>query len=157
MKKIDPSPAIAILANLGVIAGIVFLGYELRQNTLMIRAQITQSRAELAVTEQVATYNSDYLPGIQIKVQKGEQLTDEEFLRFRTFVRGFLRNQDNAYWQFRSGLLESNTPDSIRIGISEVIGSTSMGRAVWEDQRALYTSEFVEFVDQTLARLDSSE
>lgn len=32
MKKIDLVQSITILANLGVIAGIVFLGYELRQN-----------------------------------------------------------------------------------------------------------------------------
>lgn len=157
MKKIELGQAITILANLGVIAGIVFLGYELRQNTLMIRAQITQSRAELAVTEQVATYNSDYLPSIQVKVQRGQQLTDEEMFRFRTFIRGFLRNQDNAYWQFRSDLLESNTPDSIRLGVSEVIGSNALGRSIWEEQRALYTSEFVDFVDQILSSTSSAE
>ena len=33
MKKIDLSQTISILANIGVIAGIVFLGVEIRQNT----------------------------------------------------------------------------------------------------------------------------
>jgi len=33
MRKIDFSQAISLLANIGVIAGIVFLGVEIRQNT----------------------------------------------------------------------------------------------------------------------------
>ena len=37
MKKIDLGQTLTILANVGVIAGIVFLGYELRQNTLVLR------------------------------------------------------------------------------------------------------------------------
>ena len=33
MKKLELSQIVGILANLGVIAGIVFLGYELRRTT----------------------------------------------------------------------------------------------------------------------------
>jgi len=38
LKKIDLGPAIGILANAGVIAGIVFLGMELRQNYELVVA-----------------------------------------------------------------------------------------------------------------------
>ncbi len=38
MKKLDLSQTIGILANLGVIAGIVFLGVELRQNNDLLEA-----------------------------------------------------------------------------------------------------------------------
>jgi len=38
MKKIDLGQAITILANVGVVAGIVFLVYEIRQNTAQMRA-----------------------------------------------------------------------------------------------------------------------
>ena len=36
MKKFDLNQMIGILANMGVIAGIAFLGYEMRQNTTAI-------------------------------------------------------------------------------------------------------------------------
>jgi len=38
LKKIDLGQAIGILANAGVIAGIVFLGMELRQNNELVVA-----------------------------------------------------------------------------------------------------------------------
>ncbi len=41
MKKIDVSQAITILANVGVIAGIIFLAFELRQVQDQMDAQIS--------------------------------------------------------------------------------------------------------------------
>ena len=45
MKKIDLGQTITILANVGVIAGIVFLGIELQQNNelLVVQAEMAMS------------------------------------------------------------------------------------------------------------------
>jgi len=43
MKKIDLGQSITILANLGVIAGIAFLAFEVRQNTAQMRAEAAAS------------------------------------------------------------------------------------------------------------------
>jgi hypothetical protein len=39
MKRFDFSQSVQLLANIGVIAGIIFLGYELRQNNNQLMAQ----------------------------------------------------------------------------------------------------------------------
>ena len=39
MKKPNPGQMIQIVANIGVIAGIVFLGFELRQNNQFLGAE----------------------------------------------------------------------------------------------------------------------
>jgi len=38
MKKFDLNQAISVVANLGVIIGLIFLGFEVRQNTSQLRA-----------------------------------------------------------------------------------------------------------------------
>ena len=45
MKKIELAQVISILANIGVIAGIVFLGIELQQTQRGMQAQAYQARA----------------------------------------------------------------------------------------------------------------
>ena len=47
MKNIDLGQTIGILANLGVIAGIVFLAVELQQNNKLLGAQAREYRQEL--------------------------------------------------------------------------------------------------------------
>lgn len=53
MKKIDLTQSISIFANLGVIAGLIFLGYEIRQNTAQMRAD-----ASYSINEAVDALNS---------------------------------------------------------------------------------------------------
>ena len=83
-----------------IIASLILVSYELRQNTLMMRAQINQSRTEVAVSEQQATFNSDYMPEIIDKSRRGEEFSAQEMVRYEAYIRAFLRNQDNAYWQY---------------------------------------------------------
>jgi len=48
MKKVDIGQTITIVANVGVIAGIIFLGVELSQNSETARLQAAQSYANLS-------------------------------------------------------------------------------------------------------------
>lgn len=73
--------AAEIVGVIAIVLSLIFVAYELRQNTLMMRAQINQSRTEVAVSEQQATYNSDYIPDLIVKIDSGEPLTEQEMLR----------------------------------------------------------------------------
>lgn len=53
MKPLSLSQSISVLANLGVIVGLIFLGYEVRQNTSQLRAD-----AGYAINDAVQTLNS---------------------------------------------------------------------------------------------------
>ena len=53
MKKFDLNQTISIVANLGVIIGFIFLGYEVRQNTSQLRAD-----AGYSINEAVDALNS---------------------------------------------------------------------------------------------------
>jgi len=81
------------IGTVAIVASLVLVAYELRQNTLMMQAQISQTRADLAVSEQVATYNCDYIPGLLVKVDNEEALTDEEMVRYR--ICPFRRYRDS--------------------------------------------------------------
>lgn len=153
MKRKKWKDLLEALGIVAIVASLILVAYELRQNTLMMRAQINQSRTEVAVSEQQARYNSDYMPGIINKVRSAEQLKAEERIRYESYLRGFLRNQDNAYWQYQQGLLGENIPRSIRYAVRGVVGRNSQSREIWDDQKVQYTAEFAEFVDESIADL----
>ena len=79
MKKIDLGQTITIFANIGVIAGIVFLAFELQQNSnlLTTQARATLMAARLSQQEAVSR-NVGGLAEILVKVSSGESLTDLE-------------------------------------------------------------------------------
>ncbi len=144
---------LTLSANIGVVIGLVLLIVEIGQNTEMMRAQINQSRTEAAQSEQQATYNSDYMPAILVKRDKGERLSDEEIRRYRAYIRSFNRNMDNQLWQYNHGLLGENIPRSIRGAVRRVIGNYELSIQIWDDQKFGFTDEYVKYVEDAISDL----
>ena len=153
MKAETLNSWLSLGATLGVVVGLILLIVEIGQNTEMMRAQINQSRADSALSDQQATFNSDYIPAMLAKVDRGEQLSDEEMIRYETYFRAFNRNQDNNLWQYDQGFLGENIPRSIRNGVRGVIGGSELGIALWERQKISYTEEYVAFVEEAIVDL----
>ncbi len=153
MKAETLNSWLSLGATIGVVVGLILLIVEIGQNTEMMRAQINHSRADTAISEQQATFNSDYVPAMLAKVDRGEQLSDEELIRYEAYFRAFNRNQDNNFWQYNQGFLGENIPHSIRDGVRGVIGGTELGIAVWDSQKIGYTEEYVAFVEEAIADL----
>jgi len=145
---------ISLGANIGVLAGIIFLAVEIQQNTETTRAQMTQSRAEVAINLAAETFNSEYIPAIIAKDDLLETLTDEDRFRLMTWVRASLRNQDNNFQQYQQGLLGEHMPQAIQGAIRNIILGNSVGLDHWKASTTSYSSEFVVFVDAVLAEED---
>ena len=78
MKKLDLGQTITILANLGVIAGILFLGIELQQNNALLGAQARTARFEVAIDSTNMIVSTPSIARAQMKDRNGEPLTEEE-------------------------------------------------------------------------------
>ena len=77
---------LTLTANIGVVIGLLLLLVELRQNTEMMQAQITQSRSESAQSENQAVFNSDHIPAVISKVRAGVKLSEEELAENKRWV-----------------------------------------------------------------------
>jgi len=71
VKKIDYGQAVSILANIGVIAGIVFLGFEIRQNTLISKSVAVQSISEQVNDWQIEMASNDNWMRIMVFLSEG--------------------------------------------------------------------------------------
>jgi hypothetical protein len=141
---------LSLSANVGVIFGLIFLAVELDQNSTLMRIQISQSRADAAMTNNESNYNSDYMPQINVKVKAGEELTTEETLRYSSYFRAINRNQDNVLQQYYAGMLSSNSPRSIRNYVEDNIASSKHARETWELQKVSYSDEYITLVEEVL-------
>ena len=96
MQKIEFQQLISILANLGVIAGIVFLGYELRQNNDLMASEARATYASMDQTGWGFIIENPDLIEIYIKDRNGEALSDGEEMRLNAMWM-----QTLAQFQFR--------------------------------------------------------
>jgi hypothetical protein len=86
MKKIDLGQTITILANVGVITGIVFLAVELNQNNALLESEARATRVQIRSDAWNRLAQSPEIVALLVKDRGGEALSEEEELRL------------NAYW-----------------------------------------------------------
>ena len=73
MKKIDFGQMFAILANVGVLVGIVFLAVEIQQNSEALGVQARQDRQNVRRSIMTRTVDNPELGRALYKAQNGEE------------------------------------------------------------------------------------
>ena len=106
---------IAIASNLGVIAGIFLLIYEINQNAELVRVQMQATRAEAKSERQTILANEGYTATIWAKLFAAgfpedrsslDVLTPEERVRLRITIEGFKEAVGNWHFQCVRELLD---------------------------------------------------
>ncbi len=104
LNKINPW--LTLLANFGVIAGIVFLAVEIGQNSEMMRAQTRTQLAEELTELFSANMNDQHYAEILLKGNNGQELTDVEQYQYFRHRTAWTSYWNNVIYQYQIGLYD---------------------------------------------------
>lgn len=142
MKFDEINKWFTLTANIGVIAGIVFLGYELRQNNENLEAQarytIKENRA--AMNSQIA--HDPAFATILVKARTGSDLSPSEQTQLDSFFRSNLANWEWDYGEYLRGRLDINL--NLYKGFVDAFPQIEN---LWNSTKSSYREEFQTFVD----------
>ena len=136
---------LTLAANIGVLAGIIFLAMEVQQNNEILSAQARRDQldARSAAGAMVIT-NSD-LAEITYKASNGEKLTPYEEYRFGRWAYQVFRNWEWQYDEYLEGTLSEG--DLPVIGWAGQFRNFPILQDVWGERKANLSPEFVQFID----------
>jgi hypothetical protein len=109
MKKIDLGQSISIVANVGVIAGLLLLAFELRQNNEALGLQARLEREDTLRQGLTRRLNNSDLIRAAAKAIEQEELSLEEELLLEDYNRGAMVDWWLAYRQVQDGALDEAT------------------------------------------------
>ncbi len=122
-------------ANFGVVIGIALLILEINQNTEMMRAQMTQARAENLLDRYRDEIHSDYWAEILAKRRQAisidewvGSLTPAEYERVWTYQLFQWHRLQAQYSQYRSGADEITIADLTGVAVQDI----QIAKAVWQ-------------------------
>ena len=133
---------LTLLANIGVIAGIIFLIIEINQNSLETRLQTESSFQSTFTTVELAAMTDKELLDALLRSQKGELLTDADQLRVLLFYRAVVRGYQNSYYQALSGVLNPQIWEGEKHQMAQSFGFDQGLVSYWRSNQSLYTAEF---------------
>ena len=141
---------LALAANIGVLLGVIFVAFELRQNTELAKANTRQEIAHDSFLPALTIASDEGLAAALVKSESGEELSPVERQRLVTLVYATHVIYENVYFQYRSGFL---TEDQWNVFLRS-IESTRKGKtnpSLWIPE--LYSDEYralVESIDSSL-------
>ena len=147
MKQIDLGQALTIVANAGVIAGLVFLGIEVRQNSEAAELQAAQSYVNLSHELDFRIVDDPSL--IELFLSSPESRTPAELVRIERWRFGMLRTWENGFYLHSRGVLD----DDLWSGQTAFMVNLLMqngGREYYEADRGFLSERFVQFLDGLL-------
>ena len=139
-----------IIGALAVVFSLLFLGFQLRQNTQSIRrstrAHVTETVADTLAVMQGAEFAEVVTQGFA----SYRQLPPREQLRFASFMLRMLRVWEDAYFQWRAGDYDDGAWRSNRAFMLDILSLNGANeffylRTSWFDAR------FVEYVQSELS------
>ena len=149
MKKLDSGQIVTLLANVGVIAGIVFLALEIQQNNALLSAQARTSRVEIQTNFQGTVYENAELAEIITRASANDELTEAEELRLRWLGQRLLTSLQFVFGEYQQGMIDEDAISTAqwRMAFHEQIPRMEDTWSVFRDG---LNPEFVQWMDENI-------
>ena len=141
---------LTLAANIGVVAGIVLLVYELNQNREMMRAQVRNEISDRLVDIQMTVASNPQLADVLYRARAGEELTGSERTQFFNRNVAMYRYWESVHYQYRLGLYDDSEFFKQRDAWRSYINSSDAVSSVWCGIREEFSIEFENEVNQLL-------
>jgi len=135
---------ITLGANIGVLAGIIFLGLEIRQNTLVAKIESANTLEQNLRGMTMSIWsNPDFARILKVGIDGDlADLTEVESLQLRVFYETVLRGWQNTYYQYRAGTLDEEIWQAQRLGLERTFLLDNGLNQHWQVMNFQYTEAF---------------
>ena len=138
-----------LVGFVSVVASLIFVGMEIRQNTTAVRGATNQAISDQATELYLAIATDRNLASLTVKLYDGVSRKDfdpiDDMQLFLTVMTG-LRRVENIFLQLEENILDERAFD--RIGLS--FYRSNYGREIWETNKQFFDRKFVPFFEKLL-------
>ena len=117
MQSIKTRDIIEIVGILSIVASLIFVGMQLKQDEIIAMGSQYQSRAELSIDNYRSVLENPELLAATVKANRGdvESFTPEEKLAYDTKLTMDFIRLDNNFYQYELGLSDETYWENSRI------------------------------------------
>jgi hypothetical protein len=140
-----------IVGGVAVIISILYLAWQIRQNTKAVRATAVDSSINYSMSVRQAIFENKEITHLYHQGARDPlALTEEDLFRFRLLCHNMLLSHWNIFSQSRLADLTSETWSSQRHVVKRML-TTEGGRWFWENYRQEFEASFQVEVDAILS------
>jgi hypothetical protein len=139
-----------IVAALGIIASLIYVGYQIRETRKAVRAATAQARTDLGVQLISSRYTSNISDLLVKSLEQPEELSQVERYKLKSFFYAHVRHCQNLFYQQEQGLLD----EYFSIGVAHVtthwVRHYAWAKEDWQDMLEEVPPSFRDFINTEL-------
>ena len=155
MRNLEIKSILEVLSAAAVLLGLVFVGFELRQNTAAVEASSRQSTADASVAWLLTIASEPELAHLWgIASKEPQKLSDTEAIQLHRLLRSQWIRVQNAYLQWKNGTLSDDDWNTYvgficrtRTQAELNANAANLRVATWDNHKAVLHKPFVDFVE----------
>ena len=147
MKRIEPAQIVTLIANIGVIGGILLLAYELGQNNELMEAEARLNRTNMAIEAWRFTAANADLTELRELERLGEELSSADTRRIDSTVMAIFVLID---WSFKVLPRESSELNQVLEVQRHNFANYPEYARVWESRKKSFDPAFVQWIDDNV-------
>ena len=152
MTLTDLADIADLLAASGVIASLIYVGYQVKETRKAVRAATAQARTDLGVQLISARWTSDIADLLVTSVDDPESLSKADKFKLKGFFTAHVRHCMNMFYQQREGLLDEFWSHGVARVAVYWIRNYPLMVDEWKSIRKTLPPEFVKFVNDELEK-----
>ena len=149
MKISAINEGVSLIANIGVIGSIIFLGLEMQQNTEMMQSQTRNSIVENQLSVYDKMIENPELFDIADKRSANLDVTRAEGQQLHIFILSQLRIWENEFYQYRMGLYAAEEFEARKIWWGKIIG-IPVNSQTWRLEEETFYPDFRIYMNELL-------
>jgi hypothetical protein len=149
MSLSDLAAVGSFVNGLAVLLSLIFLNHQVRQTAKHQRSLLMQGQATRSLELQMHLAHPAMAPVWDHVVGHVGDLTSTEYRQVRHVVTAYFKTGEEAFIQYRDGLLTEAAFDTTRQLMKALLGFPR-ARVLWRQSRPLFDSDYVCLVDRLL-------
>ena len=149
MKISALNEGVSLIANIGVIGSIIFLGLEMQQNTEMMQSQTRNSIVENQLSVYEKMVENPELFDIADKRSANLDVADAERQQLHVFILSQLRIWENEFYQYQIGLYAAEEFEARKIWWGRIM-SRPVNLQTWRVEQETFYPDFRIYMNELL-------
>lgn len=146
-----------LLGGVAVVASLVYLAVQIRQNTRTVKASTLHHNTDLWSSLFLRLAEPDLARAYVAGMAGQAEIRPLHYTQFFFVCRSMFLAFENQYYQMRHGVLDSQAYAAYERSISTQFLAFKGFRAWWEINRSVFSSEFAEHVDAMIANVPEAD
>jgi hypothetical protein len=137
-----------LVAAIGVIASLIYLAVQIRQNTRSVRAATHHSSARAATeTQNIFAQSNDLARIFRIGSRETEELTEDERQRLDSMLMSIFMWYEDTFFQYQQSMIDREVWEGRQRALLSQLKRPGIA-SWWARRSGFFADSFVSYVDQ---------